>query len=227
MKTLRTWVLATLLASCGGPALASAAEIAAQEISTPFYDEAGRLTHRITARRGVWRGEQQKLEDVEVLYYDASKGPVPQRLRAREAIFDQKRNTLTGEGAVTVETGTSRLSGEGFDFALASSQLNIHRAFRLEHPDVVLTSDRAIITLAVEKAGAQVKLRDVQRCEARDNLHLVFSAAGRKKSQCDEAFSDLAIYDGVAQTVELPHRVRALRDGVESQVGRVNFDLKK
>src|SRR5690606_30445443 len=107
-----------------------AAEMIVTGIAVPFHDERGVPTHRLEAKRGQWRGAERQLEGVEIVYF-AKNDPqrIVQRLKADEAIWNEREETLTGRGHVEVETEQSRLEGEGFDLALATSQLRIHRAF--------------------------------------------------------------------------------------------------
>jgi hypothetical protein len=63
-------------------------------------------------------------------------------------------------------------------------------------------------------------VRDVKRCEAIGNLHIVVQPAVQAKYRIKEAFSDLAIYDGATQIISLPHPTRTLQvDG-----GTGNFE---
>ena len=202
------------------------AEITATGISVPFFDVSGRMTHKLHAQSGAIVGTVQHLRDAELVYFSAGNpDEVLQRLRATEATWDEKKQTLSGRGDITVETELNRVSGEGFDLALATGVLHIHRNFKMTNPDLVLTSDRANIDLAMEKSGETVKIRDVKRCEAIGHLHIVVAEAARKKFRVDEAFSQRAIYDGATQIVTLPERVRAFRAGRESAVEMLKINL--
>jgi hypothetical protein len=149
-----------------------------------------------------------------------------QKLEAGEATWDEKKETLVGSGPIVVATIEHRLTGTGFDFALATSLLHIHRDFTMTNDEARLTSDRATIELVVEKSD-QVKIRDVRRCEAIGNLHIVIQPTAQKRYRFKEAFSDRAIYDGVTKNVVLPHATRTVKlDGGAGRFDRLEFLLE-
>jgi hypothetical protein len=201
------FLLLALLTESG----ARAAEIAATGISIPFFDDAGKLTHRMIAKSGTKSGAVQKLHGIEIHYF-APNDPsvIVQKLEAAEAIWDERAWTLVGRGLIVVATVDNRLTGDGFDFALTTSLLHIHKNLTMSNREVRLTSDRAKIELVVER-GQDLKVRDVRRCEAIGNLHIVVQPTARKKYLFKEAFSDLAIYDGVDKSVEFPNPTRVLK----------------
>ena len=204
-----------------------AAEMKASGISLPFFDAAGKLTHRLHARTGTMADGIQKLHGVELQYFSPTDpNLVVQKLEATEATWDEKKETLVGRGPIVVATIENRLTGDGFDFTLATSLLHIHRNFTMTNSEASLTSDRATIEFIVEKGGEEVKVRDVKRCEAMGNLHIVIQPAAQKRYHFREAFSDLAIYDGVTKIVELPNPTRTLKlDGGEGRFKRMEFLL--
>jgi hypothetical protein len=204
-----------------------AAEMTASGISLPFFDAAGKLTHRLLARTGTMSGGIQKLHGVELQYFSpADPTLVVQKLEATEATWDEKKETLVGRGSIVVATIENRLTGDGFDFALATSLLHIHRNFTMTNAEASLTSDRATIELIVDKGGEDLKVRDVKRCEAIGNLHIVIQPAAQKRYHFKEAFSDLAIYDGVTKNVVLPNPTRTLKlDRGEGRFNRMEFLL--
>lgn len=206
---------------------ASAGEMAASGISWPFFDAAGKLTHKLIAQTGTMSGDIRKLHGVELHYFSASEpNVIVQKLEATEASWDDKKETLAGHGAIAVSTVENRLTGEGFDFSLATSLLHIHRNFTMSNAEALLTSDRATIELVVEKGGENLKVRDVKRCEAIDHLHIVIHPAAQKRYPFKEAFSDLAVYEGATKVVTLPHPTRALKsDGGEIQSKTMTFLL--
>jgi hypothetical protein len=193
----------------------------------PFFDPTGRLTHRLTAARAHNQGAVRRFEDVEVVYFSPNEPDrVIQRVRATDAVWDDTHDTLTGDGAINAETADSTLAGEGFAFALATSVLKIERNFKLTNAGFVLTSDRAVADLLIEKTATAVKLRDVKRCEAIGHLHVVSRGAARAKFHFDEAFSEKAIYAGQEKTLSFPNPVRTLSGKVESVSKTVFIDLK-
>jgi lipopolysaccharide export system protein LptA len=207
---------------------AEAAEIVASGISVPFFNHAGKLTHRMLAKSGTKSGSLQKLHGVTIHYF-APHDPntIVQKIEADEATWDDQKETLVGRGSIVVATVENRLTGEGFDFSLATSLLNIHRNFTMANQEVVLSSDRATIELIVDQAGEEVKVRDVKRCEATGNLHIVVQPTARKKYRFKEAFSDLAIYDGATQVVSLPNPIRTLQvDGGEGRFNTLTVNLR-
>ncbi len=209
----------------GAPAL-RAAELTAVQMTLPFFDDTGRPTHKITAQRGTFKGALTILTNVELVYFSATEpGKIIQRLQAAEAIWDNRQETLTGKGSLTVTTDEHRLTGEGFIFALRTSRLNILRAFTLENKEVRLTSDQAIVDFEPGKNVASLRARDVRRCEATGNLVVVVLPTARKKYPCDRALSNTAIYDAALRTIQLPRPTRIFATGVESTVGTFTFDL--
>jgi hypothetical protein len=218
--------LALILALTTGRAFA-AAEMVATGISLPFFNESGKLTHRLLAKTGTISGGTQKLHGVELHYFSPTDpNVVVQKLEAMEATWDEKKETLVGRGPIAVATEENRLTGEGFDFTLATSLLHIHRQFSMTNKEAVLTSDRATIELVVEKSGEDLKVRDVKRCEAIDNLHIVIQPGAQKRYRFKEAFSDLAVYDGPTKIVTLPNPTRTLQvAGGEGNVKHLTFLL--
>lgn len=206
-----------------------AAEMVATGISLPFFNESGKLTHRLLAKTGTMSGGIQKLRGVELHYFSPTDpNVIVQKLEASEATWDEKKETLVGRGPITVATVENRLTGEGFDFALATSLLHIHRQFSMTNAEAILTSDRATIELVVEKSGADLKVRDIKRCEAIDNLHIVIQPAAQKRYYFKEAFSDLAVYDGPTKIVSLPNPTRTLQaDGGEGNFKHTAFLLSE
>lgn len=204
-----------------------AVEIAASGLSIPFFDASGRLTHKVVAQRGTLSGAARSLEQVEVVYLaDGDPSRVVQRVRAQAATWNEKTGVLEGAGPVTVETEENQLSGEGFRFELARSQLLIHRAFRMANPEVVLTADRAVVDLVVERAGDAVALRDVRQCEAIGHLHVTVQPSARRRFDFDEAFSERALYDGATHTVEIPQETRFAKAGRPTgRAGHFSFKL--
>ena len=217
-----------LLAACLAASVHAAVEITASGISLPFFNDAGQLTHKLLARHGTTTGGLQKLQTVELQYYSATEPRViVQKLEATEATWDPERETLVGRGPIVVATIENRLRGEGFDFALGTSRLQIHRQFQMENDELSLSSDRATIDLIVDKSGEDVKVRDVKRCEAIGNLHIVVRPAAQKTYRIREAFSDLGIYDGIARVVTLPHPTRTIQlDGGEGRFETFRFNLE-
>jgi hypothetical protein len=210
------------------PGGAGAADVSATGISIPFFNDAGKLTHRLLAKTGIKTGEMQKLHGIEVHYFDASDATViVQKIEAADATWNAKKETLVGSGPIVVATIENRMTGEGFDFALATSLLHIHHNFSMANPEVLLTSERATIELIMDRKDEEVKVRDVKRCEAIGNLHIVVQPIARKKYRFKEAFSDLAIYDGVKQVVSLPHPTRTLQaEGGEGHYNTVTINLR-
>lgn len=189
----------------------------ARNISYPFFNEAGQLTHRVKAESAAQTGKARKLRGVVVEYFEAGDPVrVTQRITAKEATWDEKKQTLAGEGAIAIETEASRLSGEGFLFALERSQMEIHRKFAMSDPEVDLTSDRAVIDLVLEREGkgeTAVRVRDVKRFEALGNLHVKVRPAAVGKYEVDEANSERAVYDGATHTITIPQETQLMRKG--------------
>jgi hypothetical protein len=193
---------------------ARAAELKATGISIPFFNATGTLTHRMLAKSAVKSGPRQNLHGVEIHYFAPGDPKViVQKIEAADATWDDKKEVLAGQGSIVVATVENRLTGDGFEFELATSLLQIHRDFTMTNPDVRLTSDRASIELIVEQSDDRVKVRDVKRCEAIGNLHIVVEPAAQPRYHIREAFSDLAIYDGTMGIISLPHATRTLQAG--------------
>lgn len=206
--------LALALALVIGIPTARAVEFSVKGISLSFFDEQGKITHKLNAGRASASGVERTLHEVEIVYFSANNpDAIVQRLEAAEAVWDEKKETLSGRGAVRVTTGPTRLTGEGFDFALASSRLHIHREFTLTNPEVRLASDRAVVDLLVERSRDEVKFRDVKRCEAIGNLVITVQPTATQKYPFDKAYSEIAVYEGAGQTITLPQPTRYERAG--------------
>jgi hypothetical protein len=206
---MKSFTLALLI---GGFVLTSrAVEIAASGISAPFFNEAGKLTHRMVAARGALTGRVRRLEQVEIHYFSLTEpATIVQKVLADEATWDEKMETLTGTRSVVVETEDNRLSGDGFDFALATSLLHIHRNFRMENREVVVTSDHATAELLVAKSAENVQVRDVKWVDAIGDLQIVVQPTATREYRFEKAFSDIAHYEGATQVVTLPNAIRAI-----------------
>ena len=217
-------LLVAAMALCG----ARAPEVTATGISMPFFNDAGKLTHRMLAKTGTKSGNVQKLQGIELHFFSpADPNVIVQKIETDEATWDAKKETLVGRGEIVVATAESRLTGEGFDFALATSLLHIHRNFTMTNPELRLTSDRATIELIVDRVGDDVKVTDVKRCEAIGHLHIVVEPKAQEKYRIKEAFSDLGIYDGIKKTVSLPHPTRTLNlDGGDGRFNTFAMDLR-
>ena len=201
-------------------------EFRADGLAVPFFNERGQLSHKLTAERGRMVASRHHLESVVIEYYSGTQPDlVVQRVQAERAVWDDGRQTLSGDGRVEVETEESRLAGTGFDFALDSAVLNIHRDFRLSTAEAVVTSERATVDLVLEREGETLRFRDIRRCIAERNVHIVIAAAERKRHGIDEAVSERVVYDGRARTITSPGTVRALRAGRESTSATVNVQL--
>lgn len=212
-----------------GLAQKKSVELKADGIAVPFFDASGRLTHRLNAKTGVVTGAAQSLREVELVYYSATDPQrVVQTLLAADALWDPRKETLTGRGAIEVITEESKLTGEGFDFTLSTALLHLHRAFTMTNADLRLTSDRATVELIVEQKGADRKVRDVKRCEAIGHLHVVIAPAARERYNVEELWSPLAIYDGATQIITFPQPTRSLVKGrtVESQTMTIDLSAK-
>lgn len=220
-------LLRLLAVACVGAALAAPApEIAMTGLSVPVFNAAGELTHRIVAREGVKSGPVQKLRTVEVLFFapgDPTK--VTQKIETDEAEWNDRKKILTGERRVQVTTLESTLSGEKFDFALATSLLHIHRDFSLRNAELQLNSDRATIELVVEHAGETVKFRDVKRWEASGHLVITVAPAAVAHYRFEKAYSERAIYDGEARTIVLPEPTRTISKDLTSTVQTMRLNL--
>lgn len=59
----------------------------------------------------------------------------------------------------------------------------------------------------VERSGTQMKVQDIRRCEAIGHVHLLAEKPG-KEIPFRTADTDLAIYDGNAGTITMPHAIR-------------------
>lgn len=209
------------------PPLVSAAEVSASGISIPFFDDAGRLTHKMLAKIGTKSGQLQKLQEIEIHYFSATDPTViVQKLEAADATWDDTKETLVGRGPIVVATVENRLTGKGFDFALATSLLHIHQNFTMTNREVVVTSDRATVELIVERAGDNMKVRDVKRCEAIGHLQITVQPTATKTYPFEKASSEIAIYDGPTQTVTLPKPTRTLNKRRESTVNTLTINLK-
>lgn len=198
-------------AMCAGVCVPStrAAELTASGLSFPFFDSAGVLTHKVVAKHGSKAGTTQRLQEVEIEYYEAGDPRrVVQRLIATEATWEEKKEILSGGAAIVVETEENRLTGEGFHFALGTSRLNIHRNFTMTNPELVLTSDRAVVDLVIDRKDESVKLRDVHRCEAIGNLRVKILPTATKKYDYEEAHSQRAVYIGATHTIDMPEPTR-------------------
>jgi hypothetical protein len=207
---------------------APGAELSATGISIPFFTDAGKLTHRMKASSAVKTGTVQTMHEVEIQYFaPGDPSLIVQKVQMADATWDDQKQTLVGGGTVVVATVESRLTGEGFDFALETALLRIHRNFTLTNDDVRLTSNRAIIELIVEKKDSAVKVRDVRRCEAVGDLHIVVQPAAHSKYGVREAFSHRAIYDGATGIITLPEPKRTLQaDGGQGNFNTLTLNLR-
>lgn len=209
-----------------GAMAAPGANLAATGLMIPFFNDAGTLTHRLTAERGSLTGPLQHLEGVELVYFSATDPTqVVRRLRTDEATWDQKREILAGSGAIRLESEDAELSGKGFHFVLEQAQLTFHRDFVLTNPEVVLTSDRAIADLVIDRNEEDVRVRDVKRVEALGNFHVTVQPAAQARYNFDEARSDRAIYDGTRHTITLPNEVRVRRGDREAVTQTLEISL--
>ena len=224
VRSLIFTALALFFALQSAPAVAG--EMKASGISVPFFNAAGKLSHRLLAKSGTLSDGVHSLQGVALHYFSPDDPTViVQKLETAEATWDDRKETLAGQGSLVVATVEHRITGEGFDFALATSLLHIHRQFTMTNDEALLTSDRATIELIVER-GTGVKVRDVKRCEAIGNLHVVIQPAAQSRYRFKEAFSDLAIYDGVTRNVVLPNQTRTLQvSGGEARFNRMEFLL--
>src|SRR4051812_38071674 len=74
-----------------------AAELAASGITVPFFNEAGKLTHKMVAARGALVGAVKRLEQVEVSYFSLTEpNTIVQKVLADEAMWDERKEILTG-----------------------------------------------------------------------------------------------------------------------------------
>ena len=212
---------------CGGALGARDLEFTATGISMPFFDAGGKLTHRLTAQQGAKAGELQNLRTVELVYFSpAEPNVIVQKLIANDAMWDARREILAGRGPIVVATEQNRITGDGFDFALATSLLHVQRDFKMENSELVVTSDRATVELIVQRAGEAVRVSDVKRCEAVGHLEIVVQPTAKKRYEFVRAFSELATYDGSTQKIELPQPIRYRRkDGSEAHSNRLTIDL--
>lgn len=224
---LPSLVLCLAIAGGFGRPPAGAVEFAASGIAVSFFDDSGKLTHKLAAKHGSKAGSLQNLREVEVLYFSANDASVVvQRLETDEATWDDRLQTLVGRGRFAVITAENRLTGEGFDFALATSRLQIHRHFMMTNAEVVVTSDRATAELGLEKAGESLKLRDVKRCEASGQVRMVVQPSALNKYRIEEAFSETAIYDGAMKTIFFPKPTRTLSKGVAGTSNSMTIHLR-
>jgi hypothetical protein len=202
-------------------------QVAATGLTVPFFDPAGRLTHRMAAREGVMVGPLQHLRDVEIVYFSPTDPTVVvQKLVAAEATWDDKAEKLAGRGAVEVTTDENRMSGTGFDFTLATAVLHIHRDFQMDNREVRLTSDRATVDLLLDRHGDEVKVRDVKRCEARGHLTVIVQPTARRRYPFDQAFSEVAVFDGATQVITFPEPLRYRRNGREATSSSLRMELR-
>ena len=222
-----TFVLFLALTAMSRPG-ASGAQVSVTGVSIPFFDNAGKLTHRLLAKSGTKSGDIQNLRTIEVHYFSPSDPKViVQKIEASEATWDAKKETLVGREAIVVATVENRLTGDGFDFSLGTALLHIHRNFAMTNSELRLTSDRATIELIVDRRNDDVKVTDVKRCEAIGNLHIVVEPKAQEKYRIKEAFSDLGVYDGVNKIVSLPHPTRTLKvGGGEGRFNTFTMDLR-
>jgi hypothetical protein len=208
-----------------------AAEMIAHGVSFPFFDETGNLTHKVHAERARKKGVVQMLDTVLVEYFaPGDPRQITQRVRMADALWDSAAETLVGSGSVSVETPESRLSGQGFHFALATGQLKIHREFVLVNQELRLTSDRAVVDLVFErgKEADDVRLQDVRRCEAIGNLQIKVLPTATRRYEADEAFSTRAVYDGATHIIRLPESTRMVKGGRPAgTVNKLDFALRE
>lgn len=208
---MRALLLTLFFLTAIGTQAASRVNIVKVEgLTIPFFDPAGRMTHKLTAKSGTLQGEDRVLHDAEELYFaadDSSK--VVQRINAEEAVYSEKKQTLTGSGPLRVTTLASQLSGVGFDFSLGTSVLNLHRDVRMQDPEFVVTGDRGNAELVIEKTGDKLEYRGIRGAKFTGNLHLVTLKRG-KKIRIEEAFTDVAIFDGFTRTITLPNELREI-----------------
>jgi hypothetical protein len=227
---VRTSFLAFLLLAAA-PNIASpssAAQAAASGITIPFFNEAGKLTHRLTAKHGVAVGTVQHLQEVEIVYFSLTAPPVAvQKINAAEATWDDKKEILTGDGAIVVATATNRVTGEGFDFALATARLYLRQNFTMTNQEVRLTSKRATVDLNVERAGDNVKFRDVKRAEAIGNLRIAVQPSAQKSYPFERATSERAVYEGTDGTITFPEPVRYESKGRQGISNTLEINLRK
>lgn len=202
-------------------------ELNASGITFPFFDEHGKLTHRLTAKTGTKAGELQNLQEVELHYFSATEpNVIVQKLRAADATWDAKKELLAGTGPIEVATEENRLTGVGFDFALGTSLLRIHREFKMENDEVIATGDHASVELIVQRAGERVKVRDVKRCEVVGHLQMAVQPTAKKRYDFTRAHSERAIYDGGKRVIEFPERVRYTRkDGTDATSNSLTVKL--
>jgi hypothetical protein len=225
MHSFRPLAFALLLALWTSPTN-RAADLKMAGISVPFFDPAGKPTHRLIAQEGRLSGGRQLLKGIEVVYFSAAEpAVVMQRVTTDEAQWDPSAKVLSGSGAITVATDENRLTGSGFDFVLATSQVRIHRDFTMANREVRLTSDRATIDLVVDHADNRMKFRDVRWCEAAGRLRVHIQPGARKKFPFESAASDLAIYSGETRVITFPHETRILAQGTTATFQRMELDL--
>jgi hypothetical protein len=202
-------------------------EVNATGISIPFFSPAGKLTHRLTATHGTKAGELQKLKEVELVYFSATKpNEIVQKLVATDATWDDKKEVLRGDGALLIATEENRITGDGFDFTLATALVHIHRQFKMENSELLVTSDRATVELIMERNADETKVRDVKRCEATGHLEIVVQPTAKKRYDFTKAYSETAIYEGATRVIEFPQTVRYTRkDGTPASSNMLTIKL--
>lgn len=212
---------------CASALAAQAAEIAASGITIPFFDAAGKLTHRMTAARGTKAGTAQQLQEVELVYFSVREpNVIVQKVLATDATWDDQREILTGRGKIVVATEENRITGEGFDFALGTGLLHIQHDFKMDNAELLVTSRRATVELMVERAGEEVKVRDVKRCEAVGDLEIVVQPTAKKHYDFVRAHSERAIYSGATRIIEVPQQIRYVKpDGHEATSNTLTIKL--
>ena len=208
----RSYLMAIAVFAVASALPGRAAELVASGIALPFFNDAGKLTHKMTAARGATSGNLRRLEDVQIAYFSLTEpDTIVQKVTAEEAVWDEKKEILTGMRSIVVATEENRLTGQGFDFALATSRLHIHREFRMENREMILTSDRATAELLMAKSGENRQVRDVKWCDAEGNLRIVVQPTATREYELNEARSEIAHYDGIARTVTLPKAINGIR----------------
>jgi hypothetical protein len=214
---------------CASTPAIHAAEVVASGITIPFFDAAGKLTHRMTASHGTKAGTSQQLQDVELVYFsEREPNVIVQKVLATDATWDDKKELLTGRGKIVVATEENRITGEGFDFALGTGLLHIQRDFKMDNAELLVSSTRATVELMVERAGEDVKVRDVKRCEAIGNLEIVVQPTAKKHYDFVRAYSERAIYFGATRIIEVPQQIRYVKpDGHEATSNTLTIKLAR
>ncbi|MCH6258810.1 hypothetical protein MLD52_19785 [Puniceicoccaceae bacterium K14] len=180
----------------------------AKEITVPYFNKAGNLSHRLTAEKGNYGEGNPRLFQVVIEMFSGGEEQIEVgRIIADEAELVESENKIVGQGRAQYLSEEFDVQGYDFEIDLDTNTLLLKRDCTASNDEYDFKSVSMIVEYDESKT---VGYNGIRKLIAKEELEIFSKGIGT--TEFDEAYTELAIYDGLTGIIDFPEEVEFVRD---------------